>query len=201
MLINGLKFLLQKAARIKITSSESFVYHIGKIWDTKREKVKQTEKNLIFLGLKTQKKEKVMFTVQKICLVTDLEHWSLVPSQVLAGDLHSTVFFHLLKHSCSHEELPYRDTGHPVQRIHAKKKFKSNKKWVCLLFFKCCMTGWRLMREGWRVIALTGIWAPCLWWTDWFPVGFSCSVVIILGGEKKEGRKSTVSRYLEHFLN
>lgn len=44
--------------------------------------------------------------------------------------------FHLLNHSCSHEELPYRDTGHPVQRIHAKKKLKSNKKCVCLHFLK-----------------------------------------------------------------
>lgn len=74
MLITGLKLLLQKAARSKITSSESFVYHVGKIWDTEREKAKQTEKNLILLGLKTQKEDKLMFTVQKTFLVTDLEH-------------------------------------------------------------------------------------------------------------------------------
>lgn len=70
--------MLQKVARSKITSSESFMCSTEKTWDTKTEKAKQTEENLIFLGLNTQKKEKVMFTVQRICLVTDLEHWYLL---------------------------------------------------------------------------------------------------------------------------
>lgn len=81
------------------------------------EKGKQIEKNWILLGLKTQKEEKLMFTLLP---VRDLEHWSLLPSQAPAGDLENYLFptscnlpvFYLLNHSFLREELPYRGTGH-----------------------------------------------------------------------------------------